>query len=1149
MTDTTTTDGMSLFSETTLVRAASTHSTQWRAQTFQMVNWGGFSGHKAVDLSPDSTLITGASGTGKSTMLDAYLALMMPSDTPFNAASNDAATGKARSGESRSVLTYLRGKMDATADAGTGRLKDVVLRPGTQWGGIAMTFVDDHGRQYTAARLYRVPATATAYRDITKQLGTYDGYLDLRTFADIADSKFDKRTIKTHIPGIKLADGPEDFAATIFARLGIGANGNGAMAIRLLARVQAGMPVPSVDRLYKQMVLERPSTYEKANVAIRHFEDLEASYQEMKQEAAKQEVLARIPNLYDDYTTAQNTIDQIDTFKHDREGDTPFHLWRLRSQFNLLDRAEDNLADQLRTARDDKQTADREERDLKAQNAQNEAEQRSNGQDTLDRLEADIDVLTGRVSETERAAVKFAEDTSHVVGPAPTSREGFTQLQQRAAAFITDYQTRAETARDERDRLRDIEGPLLSKLSELTEEHKVLTKRTGLVPPRLDLLREAVSEASGIPVEDLPFVAELLDVHPSEDATWRKAIEVSLFAPARVMLVNEDDLEHLSASIDRLRLPGRLNFEGVPLRPHTEVTYDPDRVSGKVIFKDSPLFHWVQQRLRKPDVDALCVGNTTDLRGPGLRVVASGQTRREKRGAHGDLGDRNIIGFSNEARRAEVENDIETVRAQLDEVRGQIRAVEQNDAGLREQHAAHLTVANTRFDDIDINGVTEQLRGKQAEREAILNDNEPLKALKEAHDALDGKRDEAAARRHAADTLIGKLEPEQVQVIDLKDVLWDAVDKIENAQQVILDDTQTAYLNSLYEDVAADPDDYTRFTRAVSTMKTRLNDRSNIARRERSAAETALTERFSEYQRTWRDDSLGGTGLDAYDNYLRVLERIRATGLHEKQEEWSRRMAKWSSEDLVPLDGAFREAFMEIENRLLPVNNVLASLPFSPKNYRLKMKMRVRTSDDFDRFRDDLRTLASGTATLATREDLEQQFARLDEFMKRIQEPKNGGSTATRDHLLDIRQHIEITAVALDHNDSERAVYATLGGKSGGESQELVAFIVGAALRFQLGDEERDRPRFAPVFLDEGFVKSDSEFANRAVNAWKKLGFQLIVGAPVDKVRALLPSMGQALLVTKNTNGYSHISTITETTIQDAANTPAQPPSSNGSRA
>ncbi|NYG57078.1 uncharacterized protein YPO0396, partial [Nocardioides daedukensis] len=117
--------------------------------------------------------------------------------------------------------------------------------------------------------------------------------------------------------------------------------------------------------------------------------------------------------------------------------------------------------------------------------------------------------------------------------------------------------------------------------------------------------------------------------------------------------------------------------------------------------------------------------------------------------------------------------------------------------------------------------------------------------------------------------------------------------------------------------------------------------------------------------------------------------------------------------------------------------------------------------------------------------------------------------------------HVEISAERFDHVTGElKATYRTLGEKSGGESQELVAFIVGSALRFRLGDEMRSRPRFAPVFLDEGFVKADSEFAGRAVLAWRGLGFQLIVGVPLDKVTGLEPHMDELLAITKNSRTH-----------------------------
>ena len=48
-----------------------------------------------------------------------------------------------------------------------------------------------------------------------------------------------------------------------------------------------------------------------------------------------------------------------------------------------------------------------------------------------------------------------------------------------------------------------------------------------------------------------------------------------------------------------------------------------------------------------------------------------------------------------------------------------------------------------------------------------------------------------------------------------------------------------------------------------------------------------------------------------------------------------------------------------------------------------------------------------------------------------------------RERLLDVRRHVEISAERYDPLTGEvLATYRTLGEKSGGESQELVAFIV-----------------------------------------------------------------------------------------------------------
>ncbi|MGZ4536212.1 MAG: SbcC/MukB-like Walker B domain-containing protein [Nocardioidaceae bacterium] len=271
-----------------------------------------------------------------------------------------------------------------------------------------------------------------------------------------------------------------------------------------------------------------------------------------------------------------------------------------------------------------------------------------------------------------------------------------------------------------------------------------------------------------------------------------------------------------------------------------------------------------------------------------------------------------------------------------------------------------------------------------------------------------------------------------------------------------------------------------------------------------------------------------GTGAESYPDFARILADIEATGLAQRRSEWRRRLTEWSGQDLVPLAGAMSASVEEIEDRLEPINAILRRLEFGAEKDRLRIRLRRLAPAHVQVFVRDLRELSKGATRDLTEEQMEARFAQLRRFMDQLRRPEHGydGERGSeRDRLLDVRRHVEISAERYDRlTGTLKATYRTLGEKSGGESQELVAFIVGSALRFRLGDEMRSRPRFAPVFLDEGFVKADSEFAGRAVRAWKGLGFQLVIGVPLDKVTGLEPHMDELLVITKHTE--THLSSI-----------------------
>ncbi|WP_104191991.1 ATP-binding protein [Cryobacterium sp. Y82] len=1104
------------------IDGATEGTTQWRAESMQLVNWGGFHGHHAIDFSAAATLVSGASGTGKSSLLDAYLALMMPSDTPFNGASNDAGSGRARSHDQRNLMTYLRGKTDANREGATGELTDQVLRGAHEatWGAIAMTFIDDNERRFTVLRAYFVPRGAHKFADVAMKMVTTDGHLDLRDLASCAENRFDKRALKARFEGLEVFDTYAGFAQTLYTRLGIGANGEGGKALRLLARIQAGQQVKTVDGLYKSMVLEEPATFAAADKAVDHFEDLERSYGAMVTEAQKAQVLDRLPELHQAYEAATAKAELVDTFGVHRAGDTPFVLWQLLTEHTLLE----NAAGNNRAARRDNQAALVQARDaetaLKIRVVELQRQERDNGGDVLERLQTELVHLSDQRDDVAREHENFRQRV-HVLAAPIDSVATFAAAQREANRFAAEFAAAESALEVTRSALQREAYPVEEGIRSLKKERVFLTGRESLVPQSLHQARLLIAEAAGIPTEELPFVAELIDIAAGEEL-WRQAAEVTLSSVVRVLLVDETRLAHLSAAIDPLQLPLRIHFEGVALKQHQAVTGDARYVSGKLDLKDSPFSSWVQGRLRSSNIDALCVANPSELVGEGARVTPSGQTRNGSRGAHGwNTGQKSIIGFSSRARLEDIAVEVAAQGLAADAIAQRASAVTEQLGELRDQLAAHQYILDTDWSTIDVATAAERIQGKKSEQERMLASSDLLRALSIEEARLALELDAAQKLKHSTDQAAAVLNDEQASIVDAQDAVNDRLEQIEQSSALTLSLEHSLHLDEQFARVT-DQNDLAAFSGGLKRLRERLINQSAQDRDSAARDRATMMGIFETYQARWPDPNIG-VALESVTSYTDILDAIRTLGLSERRQEWKRRLSAWSGQDLVPLTGAFNTAIEEIEDRLRPINEILATLPFGATRDRLQISLRRLHRDDASAFRKELKALSSGATEEFTDDQTEDRFTRLQQFMAVIRRPDDT-ATSQRDVLLDVRQHVEITAVRVTQDGTRVSTYSSLGGKSGGESQELVAFVVGAALRFQLGDESRTRPRFAPVFLDEAFVKSDAEFAGRAVAAWKGLGFQLIVGAPLDKVTALEPSMQLVLSVTKNTTtGYSYI--------------------------
>lgn len=1142
ITDDLSTDG--LF-EHDVVATPADDTVQWRAALLQLVNWGGFCGLTTVPLRGDATMISGGSGVGKSTILDAYTALMMPSDTKFNGASNDAVAGRARGVGQRNLLSYLRGAVDVIDDPRTGRPVEKLLRGkgADTWGAVAMTFVNDQGGRFTALRTYYVPRRAVRSGDVQMQLATHEGSLSLETLEVAVPERFHANTLKKLFPGVRVHRTYAEYSAVLHARLGIGANGDGAKALRLLARIQAGNQVRSVDELYKEMVLEHPATYAAADRAIEHFDDLDAAHSAMRTEEQKLELLEPITALHERKVAAVRRQAELDSYGVTLSGDTPLRLWLLRTHLRLLETAVGANRD-ARTSTGDQLAAITSAELARHKDLEDAKEaHRAAGGSTLQALGLSMeqervvreDRLGRRTALQERLLplIDATDAQAPSVEGALASAEEFARLQEHARHWLSGREADHDRLKRDRDAALRRGYPLQQRQSELRTERASLEGRAGRVPAPLHEMRAEVAAASGLGVDELPFVAELIDVAP-EEARWRPAIETVHGGTARVMLVPIDRLEDFSAAIDGLHLRGRLTFEGVQLGLPDQGPADPECIAGKLIFKDSSFAGWVQAHVSESSRNALCVETAAGLTGTGLRVTLAGQTRSGRRGAHGRSTNRNIIGFSNEDALAEIDEELASIIDQLGAVDGQVAELDRQLRVSERQRTAYDAVAAARFDDLDVDGSDRRIAELDRRRGEILGSDDQLRVLQQQIEQLGIELEEARKTRFGLEQRQRDLNNAHGELVDSEDLVKDRLEAMQRTGTMVLSPEQDAALVAEFTAAAApaDPEELDRFNDNSQRLGERLRTAVADAEAEIKRVDEDLAGIFRLYKFQWDSPNLGVT-VDSYADYARILDEIRGKGLAQRRSEWRRRLTEWSGQDLVPLVGAMAASIEDIEDRLEPINAILRRLKFGASGDRLRIRLRRLAPAHVQVFMKDLRALAAGATSQLAEEDLEKRFAELSRFMTQLRKPGHVGEvTNDRDRLLDVRRHVEISAERYDHLTGElRATYRTLGEKSGGESQELVAFIVGSALRFRLGDEMRSRPRFAPVFLDEGFVKADSEFAGRAVQAWRGLGFQLIIGVPLDKVTGLEPHMDELLAITKNS--ATHQSWITP--ITDAA--------------
>lgn len=1068
-------------------------SDQFRLARIQTFNWGTFSNVFDFPIPAQGYLFVGPSGSGKSTILDAHAALMTPPKwVDFNVAAREAE----RHGRDRNVMTYLRGAWAQQTGDG-GEYVSQYLRSGTTWSAIAETYRNEQGRVVVLVQVLWVRGNSTAPADAKRVFLTLEREFDVQELEFFAKNEFDARRFKHDLPDAKVHTEFSAYQERFRRMLGI----DNERALRLLHKTQSAKNLGDLNVFLRDFMLDEPEAFGIATSLVNEFGELNEAHQEVV--AARKQIQTLKP--------ARDEYVELDRGNNERNG--------LQAIQTAIDQYREHrrklLVDERIAALEVDKEGSRQEALRLTQIADDEfvkltdlQRQKLNlGADVLDRLEEDIKAAEeekpGRMAKRDQAAA-----VCKVMGWAvPDSVVWFVQRVDAAKQRVLKARDLKKEVEERKDQLKTDHRLASDEFTKTVAEVKALERQRSNLPARLVDLRERMARDLSIPEEKLPFVGELVEVRP-DDAEWRGAIERVLGGFARSILVDDKHYPAVSAYVNERNIGERLvYFRTIQQSPGR--TPGPNSLVRKLNLAGGSFSDWVREEL-KHSFDLECADTMQAFRTASRAVTREGSVkhntmRHEKNDRH-SVNERSqwVLGFDNKEKLTFYKNKAAELGGRISELQKALDKIGDEEDLQQEQLLHCQNLSNLTWNDVDVGSLLtriDDLKARlKAEREArpdlaVLDDR--IKAQEGVHSTAVGKKNDEDATGRGIAKEIDQLGSKLAELARL----WPGCDRPPAFPEQI----SVRYVATGKELTLENVDQVTGLVeRSINAELRELGDRLADLR-------NAIMQRFAEFNRLW--PAVAG-GLDATlasaEDYLAKLKRLEDDNLPAYEDRFFALLREQSDQNLTLLATKLDEERSAIRARMELVNESLRTAPFNVGTH-LVIDTTDKSLEDVRLFRASLRESLSHSFS-NDRDLAEERFKALAALVKRLASQETVDKN-WRNLVLDVRQHVEFVARELDEADIEVEVYRSGAGKSGGQRQKLAATCLAAALRYQLGGQDRTLPSYSTVVLDEAFDKADAEFTAMAMNIFKTFGFQMIVATPLKSVMTLEPFIGGACFV------------------------------------
>ena len=1098
--------------------------TGFRLDRLELYNWGTFGGRVwSLALGAQNALVTGDIGSGKSTIVDAVTTLLLPAQ---RISYNKAAGADTRE---RSLRSYVLGYYKTERNEVTGVTKPVALRDGSDYSVILGVFSNlGYGATVTVAQVFWL-RTGDTVSQPDRFYVTADRPLSVaRDFADFGSDISALRRRLRAAGGVRVHDAFPDYGRDFRRRLGIESE----QAMELFHQTVSMKSVGNLTDFVRDHMLEPFDAAKAVSDIVAHFEDLTKAHDSVRRAEAQLAALTPLLKDCDSRDAVRAEIAGLDA----QRAALRYYFADLKAELTSVELTEISTE----RARLHARRADLEAMLARLRDGQMNlrVELAGHGGNRLAEIERQLtecdEARKSRMNKAERFAAlltaadlkpletaeQFALRRREVTAARDAARQDLADRQNA----LTETGVRAKALEDE--------------ATEVSGELRSLRDRKTNIPKKQLELRAWLCRELRIREESLPFAGELIAVRDSE-ADWEGAAERVLHGFALSVLVPDEHYAAVSDWIDGHHLKDRVVYYRVPApSPAREAPAHcgPDTLAAKLQIKDTPFAAWLDHELGRR-ADHKCVATVAEFRRMPKAITKTGQLKgsggRHEKDDRFRIDDRSryVLGWSNQRKLDALMNQARVLAARISGVAAeQGRYEKARDAAIERGQVLAGLDQTREFAEIDWQSVVNRAEQLKAEQRGLEAASAELARLSRELDRVKEQITGAEGTLRAVNERLGGLDTRQQAAGDvlLETRAIRAEDACGSAQAEF-----AAIGDMLAKAGQPKPATATACDRAETTAGTEITALTARRTDRLSRLSNKIVAMMAEFRRHYPvetaelDDS-----VDSADGYRELHKRLTGDDLPRFRQQFKTYLNQNTIRDIAGFQSQLNRQAELIRERIATINSSLVGVDYNLGRY-IRLEAQPTPHADIRSFRADLRACTDDAVSGEDSEQYsEQKFLQVSQLIERFR-GRAGMTEADRRwtrFVADVRNWYTFAASErYREDDAEYEHYADSGGKSGGQKEKLAYTILAASLAYQFklewGATKSRTFRFAVI--DEAFGRGSDESTRYALELFGRLGLQLLIVTPLQKIHVIEPYMSAVGFVDNPQSNNSRLQTLT----------------------